>query len=112
MAVALTVTKEHAIDPGLILVRGTVVFSGSYPAGGEAFSLAGSVHSLGTPLFVVVVGKAGFVYLYDHVNDKVMVWTNSAGGVNLSLTEHSAAAYVAGVTGDDINFIALYTKFV
>lgn len=112
MAVAITVTKEHDLGSGLFLVRGTLVFSGTYPTGGEAFSLVGTVHSLGTPLFFLAVGKAGFVYEYDKSANKVMVFTNSAGGVNAALTEHSAVAYVAGVTGDTIDFIALYTKLI
>jgi hypothetical protein len=50
------------------------------------------------------------VYSYDLANKKFMVFCNTAGGVDNPLGQHSAAAYAAGVTGDVINYIAIFAK--
>lgn len=100
MPVAITVTEQFKRDTELI-VRGTMVFSGAYPAGGEPISFA----SLGirtnklTPkaLTVYPLVPAGFVLSYDYTNAKLFVHLNTAGGANAPLGEHTAATYVAGL---------------
>ena len=102
MAVTLTMLKRSKGGSGLrALVQ--VVFSGNYPANGEPVDFSAVVGFTNRePDDVDVMGKAGFVYQYDPVNDKILVYCNTAGGANAPLGEHTAAAYAAGVTGDSI----------
>lgn len=100
MAVAITITEQIRTDLELV-VRGTMVFSGNYAAGGEPISFSGlgiKTNKL-TPkkLDIYPVVPAGFVMQYDYTNAKCMFFTNTAGGANAPLGEHTAAAYVAGI---------------
>jgi hypothetical protein len=45
---------------------------------------------------------------YEIGTEKVRVWTNTAGGVNGELTEHTAAALAAGLTGAVIYLYAIF----
>jgi hypothetical protein len=100
MPVAITVTEQVRSDTELI-VRGTMVFSGTYPTGGEPISLAGlgiKTNKL-TPkkMDIFPLVPAGFVLSYDYTNAKCFVHCNTAGGANGALGEHTNATYVAGV---------------
>jgi len=100
MAVAATVTSKSKRG-GVLSAFITLVFSGNYVALGEPLDFNTIVgYTSRQPKNVIIAGKAGFVYLYDLANKKVMVFCNVAGGANLPLVEHTAIAYVAGVTGD------------
>lgn len=82
----------------------TITLSGTYPTGGDPLDFA-SYYPFGSakqPDSVQVNGKAGFVYQYDLANKKLLVYTNTAGGANAALGEHTNATYVAGVSGDSI----------
>lgn len=112
MAVAITVTKEHDLGD-ILMVRGVFVFSGTYPTGGESLAaLTLLVKSTLKAIDMFVHGKAGFVYTYDEAANKVQVFTNTAGGVNAALGEHTAAAYVGGVSGDVVTFVGLFKKML
>src|SRR5262245_54776800 len=108
------VTTSGALKPRILRGRnyfkmyGRLVASGNYASGGDPVDFALISPTRKQPFTVNIKGKAGFIYAYDLANKKVMVWTNSAGGVNLSLTEHTAVALVAGVTGDTIEFEAYF----
>lgn len=95
-----------------IEVFGTLTPTGSYATGGDVvdFTQLGSVYRAKDPLIVEITGKAGFVYQYDVVNKKVLVFCNTAGGANAALGEHTAIAYVAGVTGDLIRVRMAFAK--
>lgn len=100
MPVAIVVTEQIRTDLEL-LVRGTMVFSGTYPTGGEPISFAGlgiKSNKL-TPkrLDIYPSIPAGWILGYDYTNAKCMVFTNSSGGANLPLTELGAVAYPAGI---------------
>lgn len=83
--------------------------SGNYATGGDALELKTLAKtSPKQPKLVLVWGIAGFMYAYDLVNKKVFVYVNTAGGVNTALGEHTAIAYVAGVTGDTIYALAIF----
>lgn len=108
-------------DGKRIHVLGTITFSGSYPTGGELLnmvtSLSNSIQGGGSgvwtvkqPNWVSITGKGGFEYMYDYSNQKVMVYTNTAGGANGNLGEHTAAAYAAGVTADIVKFYAIFPR--
>lgn len=108
---ALAATKVKVVKLGnAILLEFTVTASGNYAAGGDALDLAPLVGIPGgrQPLHVSIRGKAGFVYEYDLAAKKMMVFVNTAGGVNTALGEHTAVAYVAGITGDTIRGFALF----
>lgn len=111
MALAGTVLRRNKLGQGL-RCEVQITASGNYVSGGDALSLAslcGYTNRL--PTFVNIVGKAGFVYSWagngpesnrTSANQKMLVFVNTAGGVNTALGEHTAIAYVAGVTGDTI----------
>jgi len=108
---ALAVTKNYKfVEVKLIQGFFTVVASGNYVLGGEALGLKALFGTHKDPIMVVVRGKAGFIYEYDFATDKLMVFSNSAGGANAALTEHTAAAYVAGITGDVIKGYVIFPK--
>lgn len=104
----------HAEKP--IRLRGNNFFviikritaSGSYVALGDVLSLKTLNVTTKKPVMVWVLGEAGTIYTYDILNEKVRIWTNAAGGVNLPLVEHTAAALAAGITGDKIYVVAIF----
>ena len=108
MSLAFTKTKQVVLKD-LIRVFGTLVFSNNYAAGGEILDLTNKDLSgiRNPPIFGTIRGRAGFVYSLvpgtTLANGKVMIHCNTAGGANAALGEHTAAAVVAGVTGDTIN---------
>lgn len=119
MAASGTITRSWH-DGKMIHVIGTISFSGSYSTGGDTFDLTASLvdarpgftgmQTNKQPEYVDIAGKAGFVYTYDMANKKIMVYTNTAGGANNALGEHTAAAYAAGVTGDTVKFYAIFPR--
>ena len=122
MAIAVTVNEVASSDGGVTVVYGTIVPSGTYPgSGGETFdcSFPGSKVQImpgkGLPIWVSIVGQAGFVYQYTYgttiANGKFTVYTNTAGGANNALGEHTNASYVAGVSGDTIKFAVAFRNF-
>ena len=107
-----TVTKKFKVGR-VIRAYGTIAIGADpleYATGGIVCNFSGAVPSSKVPLRVELTGKAGFIYNYDPgttiANGKVMVWTNTAGGANNALGQHTAAAVVAGVSGDTIRFTA------
>lgn len=112
MAMAFAQTGPRR--PGLHTVEifGVLTPSGNYATDGDVidFTALGSYWRSKNPLFVMIQGKAGFVYQYDIENKKVLVFTNTAGAANAALGQHTAAAYVAGVTGDVIRVRMIFPK--
>ena len=117
MPLAVTINNVDVTQDSL-LVRGTLVASGSYVAGGDTldFSAKGDLPVSIAPRDVFIHGVAGFVYEFVRgttlANSKVKVRVDGAGGVNVALGEHTAVAYVAGVTGDTITFLAIFDKLL
>lgn len=107
MPVAVTVVRRGRAGRSF-KVMGTLALSGTYPTGGEPLDFYPyfPFASARQPDKVNVDGKAGFIYQYDPVNKKLLTYTNTAGGANAALGEHTAATYVAGVSGDSITFSA------
>lgn len=92
----------------------TVAGTGTYTSGGDTLDLS-VVQATGIgrpPLDVKIEGTGTFLYRYvsstTAANGKITVWTNSAGGADSPLAEHSAAALAAGVTSDTIKGIATW----
>lgn len=112
MSLALTVTKTDALGK-LIYVTGTIVASGNYVTGGDTLDLSDfKIKSNRVPLFVSIVGKAGYIYGFDYgttiANGKMLTFEN--GAVNTPHAQIAAAAYPAGVTGDVIKIFAIFRK--
>lgn len=109
-----TITTTGANKPKLLRglnyrkMYGRLVASGSYATGGDVVDFALVAPTRKQPLTVRIMGKSGFIYSYDLANKKVQVWCNTAGAANTALGEHTAAALVAGVTGDVIEFEAYF----
>lgn len=93
----------------LVVFTVTADTGANYAAGGESLDLKGlNLTSPKQPVFVHLIGKAGFVYQYDLAAKKVFIYLNTAGGADAPLGEHSNAAPVAGVLGDVITGFALF----
>lgn len=111
MAATLTLTRQNGTARE-VEGYGKVVFSGNYPTGGEALNfITAGFRCTGDPILVDFgEGKAGFKYEYDYTNKKVIVRQDAAAGAPSA--ELPAAAYPAGVTGDQVSFRVFGTKLV
>src|SRR5687768_16545313 len=110
MAGAFSQEVKDQTGKAAFLYAAKLTASGSYATGGEVLGLRGKMPTLSNPTAVIVVGKAGFIYEYDHATDKLLVRVNDAGGANAPNAEHTVAGYVAGVTGDDIRLLAIFPR--
>jgi hypothetical protein len=112
MALHATVKPKFYRGNNFMLMIARVTASGSYTAGGDTLSIQHLARtSKKKPIAAwVQCDRAGFPMTYDIVNEKVKVWTNTAGGVNGELTEHTAAAFAAAIT-DANNVINLFALF-
>lgn len=107
---ALAVTKQFEKWDGKVLrVWFAVVASGSYPTGGDTLNFTGlGIHSSLAPIWAEIQGISGFGYNYvfgspaSQANGKMKVFVEATVATNTPLAEHTAATYVAGVTGDAI----------
>lgn len=108
------VTTDSWHDSKRLHVVGSLTFSGSYATGGDALSWAGvkGVLSSLPPVECVVHGNSG--HLYEFVfgttiaNGLLMVRIATTTAGNVGLSQHSAAAYDATVTGDVVRFHAIF----
>lgn len=106
MALAVTVIDKYFDGKRGHMVIG-VTASGNYATGGDTLNLAGLMPGAGTlPTWVELQGINGFIYAYaagtTQQNGKVKVFVEGTVSANAPLIEHTAAAYVAGVTSDTI----------
>lgn len=99
-------------------VTGTIVMAGSYVALGDpivwqnaADSRQGFIGLMtqNQPDFVLVFGIAGFVYVYNLASQKIQIRTGAAA--QSALTDLTPGALPGGVTGDTIQFYAIFKKF-
>ena len=116
MAVAVS-SVDNFYDAGTFyFAKVTLGFSGNYATNGDSTSGIWSnikIKSSKVPIYMSVQGIAGFDYKYDVTNQKIIVRgqepTNAGAGV-LALTELSAGAYPAGITGDTVTAIVYFQK--
>jgi len=113
MPIAVT-TVDSWHDSKRLHVVGTLVFSGTYPTGGDTLnfqSVKGVLSSL-TPVECVCHGNSGHLYEYVFgttiANGLVMVRIATTTAGNVGLSQHSNAAYDATVTGDVVRFHAIF----
>jgi hypothetical protein len=110
-----TVTGKW-FDGARLHVHGTVAVGASpltYAAGGLVMSFAiPGVQSTVKPSYVDVQGKSGFIYKYvkgtNAADGKLMVFCETTVATNAPLLEHTVTAVVAGVSGDTIDFYAIF----
>lgn len=105
LAVGSVVDKYFDGKRGHLII--TITASGSYTTGGDTLSLANLMPGSGAlPTWAEINGINGFSYSYvagtTQANGKVKVFVEATVATNTPLAEHSAATYVAGVTGDTI----------
>lgn len=106
MAMTATVKKRVSSfgkGHGVVILRGTIAFSGSYATGGETWSLiafAGAPVKLTDDAIVGIWGSSGYNYGWvpgaNLSNGKILIRTGT--------TELSAGAYPGGITGDTVQF--------
>src|SRR4051812_11942394 len=126
MPLAVTVSSAPTKNLKQFAVRGTIVASGNYPTGGDVFNLITATYPVGqspvpstsSPTSVLIFSQpaagSGATGLFEYgflkgttaANGKMQVFTGAAA--QSALAELSAGAYPAGVTGDAIQFIALF----
>ncbi len=112
MALAKTIDQVWH-DGQRLHVLFTVTPSGSYVSGGDALDLSDSLIPGGeAPDWVEIHGEAGFPYEYvigaNLAAGLMKVRVNTTAGANNPLPEHTAASYVAGVSGDAIKGHAIF----
>ena len=122
MTVAAATPSISAFPSGIdntqrhLVVYGTVAIGASpltYATGGVAMSFTGleplKTSNL-TPLWCDVrsVSGSGYVYIYNASSGKLQIFTGAAA--QSPLTELSAGAVPAAVSGDTINFKAEFLK--
>jgi len=110
MALVAAVTKQY-YDGKKVHVVGTITASGSYTTGGDTLNLQLlGIKSSQVPYWFEVQGVNGFIYAFvagtTQANGKVKAFVEATVATNTPLAEHTAAAYVAGITGDTITFYA------
>lgn len=113
MALASTVVAGSKNRPGRgYYAEVTLVASGNYATDGEVPSPALSTYHPNNkvPSFVNIMSKNGHVYKWDNVNQKFLVYIATTTSGNSPLSQHSAAAYNAAVTGDTITLQVWWMK--
>lgn len=121
MSLVVAVTAEE-FTSSYYHIYGTITPSGSYVTAGDTLSFAGLdiIKSGQIPLRVEIYSNRPTsspqtnLYFYNYApgtsqaNGKMQVFTGAAA--QTALTELSAGAYPAGVTGDVIGFHAVFAK--
>lgn len=106
MSLAVTVTKKWH-DSKKLHVVGTIVASSTYATGGDTLSFASlGINSSQPPFWVKFNSLNGYSYVYaagGGTQATGLMRANTA-----SNTELAAGAYPAGITGDTIQFYALF----
>lgn len=124
MAVTLNAPTQQEFTSSMLHLYGTVTPSGSYATGGDACSFAGldQVKTDQLPVQVEFYSARPTssaqtnLYAYQYTpgttlaNGKFQVFTGAAA--QTALTELSAGAYPAGVTGDVIMYHAIFPKLI
>lgn len=101
MAVVAAETNKFGGMKHKVESKGTLVFSGTYPTGGEPVVIP-KPGTTKEPYLVTIQGMGVNSYKYDYVNKKILVFTPTA--------EVSAGAMPAGVTADVINYWAVFPR--
>lgn len=113
---AMAVSSSRPFRLGNVMgATGVLTPSGNYATGGDTvdFTVLPRYFDGRKPDFLMIVGKAGYIYAYDAANGKVMTFFgDNNNAVDGPLIEIPAAAYPAGVTGDVITFFAVWAPTI
>jgi len=116
MAVAaITLTPTESWDEGKrIHVVGTLAIApaaDTYAAGGLAVPVpnAPGVNAAAKPILFIATGIAGYYFEYVYTTNRLKARTGAAA--QTGLTEVTAGAVPAGLSGDTTRFYAIYHKF-
>jgi len=118
--ITVTVTDELPLPGRGSIVYGTLAIDASadtYAAGGlvlDATNFRGKtvLSPEVKPKILLARGIAGYVYEYDRTGGKLLVRAQTnAAAEDAPLGELADAAIPAGVSGDTVNFFALFDKF-
>lgn len=101
MAATLSLQKRRQ-SGGRYLAHVGIVFSGSYPTGGDTVDFA-AVSGLTNrkPDVVTITGQAGYLYQWDKANNKVLVF-GGAAAAGAAFSQFTSGAYSATLTGDTV----------
>jgi hypothetical protein len=122
MAAVVASVNYTEFTSSMLHVYGTITASGSYTTAGDALTFAGfdQIKTDQIPVQCVIYSARPAsspqtnVYEYQYTpgtsisTGKMQVFTGAAA--QTALTELSSGAYPAGVTGDTINFHAVFPK--
>lgn len=118
MAVTATLAITNQWNDGQRLhVVGTVVLAGTYVALGDAVVWQNAadarpgfigLQTTQNPDFAIIVGIAGFVYVWTPSTQKLQIRTGAAA--QAALTDLTPGALPGGVTGDTITFYGIFKK--
>ena len=118
-AVTVTVTAETVLQRHA-LVLGTLAVApaaDTYAGGGLALGATEFLNKVVLaqqvgPVWLIAFGKSGYLYEFDAVAKKLIIRAQTnAAAEDAPLGELTVGAIPAGVSGDVINFIALFAKF-
>jgi len=111
----VTLTPTESWDDGKrIHVVGTLgieAAAATYAAGGLAVPVpnAPGVNAAAKPILFIATGISGYYFEYAYATDKLKARTGAAA--QTGLTEVTAGAVPAGLSGDTTRFYAIYHKF-
>jgi hypothetical protein len=115
LALATPTVIDKWYDGKRLHVIGTIAIGASpltYAPGGPVSSFSGLVQSSLPPIWVRVGGMAGFIYKFIKgttiASGTLMIFTEGTVAANAPLTEHTTAPIVAGVSGDTVDFYAIF----
>lgn len=112
MGLTLAVTNKHKVGT-VVLVQGTITFTGNYASGDEDLNLpeSGLVPGLSQDPLSVLFGYVGkYLVQYNRATDSIVCLgqdpTDATAGV-IALSEIADAAYPAGLLDETVPFTAI-----
>lgn len=118
VAYVTTITNQWS-DGQRLHVTGTIAMSGNYVALGDIINWQNAIDgrqgfiglmTQNQPDYVVITGIAGFVYVYNLANQKIQIRA-TGGAAQAALVDLTPGALPGAITGDTINFYAIFKKF-
>lgn len=107
MAFTITLKEDQGLldkcGHGYKLITGTLLFSASYPTGGEAMDL--SKYFPNATHIVFIEPKAGYLFIYDYTNKKVLAYWTPAG--HTAVFAEITNATDLSTTCADVRFFAI-----
>jgi hypothetical protein len=115
---SMTISNARPFRLGNVMgATGNLTPAGNYVAGGEVpvggMAVIPRYFDGRKPDFMIITGIAGYSYVYDKANDKILTFyndnNNAADGPAIEIP---VAAYPAAVLADVISFLAIWSPVV